>query len=221
MRALRPLQHLHAAGALGAQALLAHCTMLTPDEIVLLRDSGAAVAINPVASQWKGNAVAPSALLAALGVRLGLGTDGTRSDAFRLMDAAEANQRIAFGLAGGDSSCGAGALWLEMATHRGADAAGLGAVTGEVAAGKAADFLLIDLDTPELTPSWDLRWELVRLASRDQIRSVHVGGRLRLWQGWPIDWDAHALLDEVRRTAGDAVARAGIHKVHPRGVGAD
>jgi len=214
-RGQRPLQHLHTAGALGPQALLAHCTMLTPDEMLLLRDSGSAVAINPVASPWKGNAVAPSELLAALGVRLGMGTDGTRSDGFRMMDAAESNQRLAFGLASGDSVCGSAPLWLDMATRRGADAAGLGALTGQVAVGRAADFLLIDLDVPELTPSWDLRWELVRLASRAQIESVHVHGRLRLWQGWPVDWDARALLQEVREVARERVARAPIHKVQP------
>jgi cytosine/adenosine deaminase-related metal-dependent hydrolase len=214
-RGQRPLQHLHAAGALGPQALLAHCTMLTPDEMLLLRDSGSAVAINPVASPWKGNAVAPSELLAALGVRLGMGTDGTRSDGFRMMDAAESNQRLAFGLASGDSVCGGGHLWLDMATRGGADAAGLSALTGQVAVGRAADFLLVDLDVPEMTPSWDLRWELVRLASRAQIESVHVHGRLRLWQGWPVDWDARALLQEVREVARERVAHAPIHKVQP------
>ena len=216
-RGLRPLQHLHAAGALGPQALLAHCTMLTPDEMLQLRDSGSAVAINPVASPWKGNAVAPSELLAALGVRLGLGTDGTRSDGFRMMDAAESNQRLAFGLSSGDAVCGGGRLWLDLATRGGADAAGLDALTGEVAVGRAADFLLLDLDVPEMTPSWDLRWELVRLAARAQIESVHVHGRLRLWQGWPVDWDGRALLDEVRRVAHDRVARSPIHKVHASG----
>ena len=212
-RGQRPLQHLHAVGALGPQALLAHCTMLTPDEMLLLRDSGSAVAINPVASPWKGNAVAPSELLAALGVRLGMGSDGTRSDGFRMMDAAESNQRLAFGISSGDSVCGGGRLWLDMATRGGADAAGLGTVTGSVTVGRAADFLLIDLDVPEMTPSWDLRWELVRLASRAQIESVHVQGRLRLWQGWPVDWDARALLAEVRGAARERVARAPIHKV--------
>lgn len=213
-RGLRPLQHLHAAKALGPQALLAHCTMLTPDEMLMLRDTGSAVALNPVASPWKGNAVAPAQLLAALGVRIGLGTDGTRSDGFRAMDAAESNQRLAFGLANGDSSSGGGRLWLEMATHGAADAAALGKVTGRIEAGLAADFLLIDLDVPELTPSWDLSWELVRLASRAQIESVHVAGRMRLWRGWPVDWDGKALLAEVRELAAGAVARAPIHKVH-------
>lgn len=214
-RGQRPLEHLDAAGALGPQSLLAHCTLLTAGEIGRLRDSGAAVAYNPVASAWKGNAVAPALLLRELGVRMALGTDGTRSDGFRLVDAAETAQRLTHGLASGDSSCGAGWTWLQMATAGGADAAGLGALTGRIAPGLAADFLLVDLRVPEMLPSWDLSWELVRLAARDQIRAVFVDGRLRLWQGQPIDWDADALLDEVELIARRAVSQAPIQRVHP------
>src|SRR5690606_11362134 len=54
-RGLRPLQHLHAVGALGPQTLIAHATLVTPDELNLLRDTETAVAFNPVASSWKGN----------------------------------------------------------------------------------------------------------------------------------------------------------------------
>jgi len=54
----------------------------------------------------------------------------------------------------------------------------------------------------------------VRLANRDQIVAVVVAGRLRLWHGWPLDWNARALLDDVARAARDAVARAPIQKVH-------
>ncbi len=100
-RGQRPIQLLRSLGALGPQTLLAHATMLTPDEIVALRDTDTAFAYNPVATWWKGNAAAPAGLLAALGVRFGLGTDGTRSDAFHLMNAAEATQRMAFGLPAG------------------------------------------------------------------------------------------------------------------------
>ncbi|MDI5932462.1 amidohydrolase family protein [Halomonas kalidii] len=214
-RGLRPLEHLHAVGALGPQTLVAHATLVTPWELNLLRDTGTAVAFNPVASTWKGNAVAPALQMAAQGIRFGLGTDGTRSDAFRLLDAAETSQRLAFGLASGDSSCGGGWLWLDHATRAGADAAGLSGVTGAIAPGLAADFLLVDLDVPEMTPSWDRPWELVRYANRDQIDAVFTNGRLRLWQGWPVDWDARALLREVREAAGAAVERAPIQRVHP------
>jgi cytosine/adenosine deaminase-related metal-dependent hydrolase len=148
-----------------------------------MRDTDTAVAYNPVASAWKGNAVANAHLFAALGIRFGLGTDGTRSDAFRLMDAAETAQRLVHGLAIGDSSCGGGWTWLDHATAGGASAAGLTEVTGRIAVGRAADFLLVDLDVPEMKPSWDLSWELVRLAGRDQLQAVFVNGQLRLWQG--------------------------------------
>lgn len=147
-RGLRPLELLHAVGALNDSALLAHATLLTDRELGLLRDSGAAVAYNPVASQWKGNAILDAGLLQLLGVPVGLGTDGTRADGFRLMDAAEATQRLGRGLANGDSSCGGGWTWLDLGTHRGAEAAGLGALTGRIAPGLAADFLLLDLEVP-------------------------------------------------------------------------
>ncbi|MFF1595366.1 amidohydrolase family protein, partial [Streptomyces sp. NPDC058286] len=119
---LRPLEHLHSVGALGPQLLAAHATMLTPRELTLLADTGTAVSYNPVASAWKGNAVAPATSMAERGIRFGLGTDGTRGDGFRLAEAAEFAQRLAYGLATGDSSCGAGWTWLERANRGGADA---------------------------------------------------------------------------------------------------
>lgn len=214
-RGLRPIEHLAACNALNSSTLLAHATLLTPRELLQVRNSGAAIAYNPVASQWKGNAVLDAVMAHAQGVPLALGTDGTRYDAFRLLDAAEATQRLTHGLARGDSSCGGGWLWLDLATRLGAQAVGLGHLTGEITVGKAADFLLVDLAVPELAPSWDLSWELVRLADRSQIQAVVVNGALRLWQGWPTDWDARALLAEVRRMARDEIAQAPIQRVHP------
>jgi cytosine/adenosine deaminase-related metal-dependent hydrolase len=150
-----------------------------------------------------------------LGIRFGIGTDGTRSDAFRMVEAAETLQRIAFGIGVGDFSTGGGWIWLDHATRGAADAVGLKSVTGEIAVGKAADLLVVDVDIPEFSPSWDLDWELVRYGNRDQIVAVIVAGKLRLWRGWPIDWDARALLAEVKAMAGGAVARAPIQRIHP------
>ncbi len=214
-RGRRPIQVLGDLAVLGPHVLLAHATMLTPDELVLLRDTGTAVAYNPVASAWKGNAVAPAGTMAALGIPFGIGTDSTRADAFRLLDMAEAAQRLGAGLANADFSTGGGWIWLHHATAGGAAAAGLGAVTGRIAPGFAADFLLLDLMVPEMQPSWDLPWELVRLAGRDQIVASFVAGRMRLWQGWPVDWDGKALMRQAAACAAKAVAAAPIHRVHP------
>jgi 5-methylthioadenosine/S-adenosylhomocysteine deaminase len=214
-RGLRPIEHLHHLGALGPQVLLAHATLITPSELNMLRETDTAVAYNPVASAWKGNAVAPAVLMDALGIRFGIGTDGTRSDGFRLTDSAEATQRIAFGLGIGDSSCGGGWTWLDHATGAGADAIGLGSVTGRIAVGLAADCLLVDIEIPEFTPSWDLTWELVRFGNRDQIVAVLVDGQLRLWRGWPVDWDGRALMKRISVAAQDSVGRAPIQRIHP------
>lgn len=211
----RPVEYLHHIGALGPQTLGSHATLLTPTEMRLLADSGAAISYNPVASAWKGNGVAHATMLAAMGVRFGIGTDGTRGDGFRLIDAAETAQRLAYGMASGDSSCGAGRIWLEHATSLSADALGLGKVTGEIAVGKAADFLVVNVNVPELTPSWDLRWELVRLANRDQIRAVVVAGKLRLWEGWPPDWNGPALVERAAKVGPQVVRRAKVQRVGP------
>ena len=214
-RGKRPLELLDALDALGPQVLIAHATLVTPHELAIIRDTDTAVSYNPVASAWKGNAVAPALQMAAMGIRFGLGTDATRSDAFRLVDAAESAQRLAFGLQTGDFSCGGGWTWLGHATHDGASAVGLGERTGEIAVGKQADFLIVDIDVPELCPSFDLGWDLVRLGNREQIDAVFVDGKLRLWHGWPLDWDGRALVTDVRELASRAIAQAPIQRIHP------
>ncbi|WP_269928920.1 amidohydrolase family protein [Kocuria massiliensis] len=211
----RPLERLHRLDALGPELLAAHTTLLTPREIRLLRESGGAISYNPVASSWKGNAVAPALLLHELGVRVGLGTDGTRSDAFRLLDAAETAQRLTSGMASGDSSSGGGWTWLECGLRGGADAVGLSDAVGLIATGAQADLLVVDLEVPEFAPSWDLPWELVRLGNRDQIDAVIVSGRLRLENGWPVDWDGHALLAKAREVSQRVVTAAPITRVDP------
>lgn len=211
---MRPVERLAHLGALGPELLAAHATMLTAHEITLLRDSGCAISYNPVASSWKGNAIAPALLLDELGVRIGLGTDGTRSDAFRLLDAAETAQRFGHSMAVGDSSAGDGWTWLDQALRGSADATWLDRKIGEIVPGAYADLLVVDVDTPELVPSWNLPWELVRLVNRDQIESVIVHGRLRLTHGRPVDWDGNKLLQRAREIAADVVAASPIHTVN-------
>ncbi len=214
-RGLRPLEHLASVDALGPQTLIAHGTMVMPSEMMLLKHTDTAVSYNPVASAWKGNAVAPATMMAAMGIRFALGTDSTRADGFRLMDAAESAQKYAFAMQIGDTSSGGGWTWLDHATHEGARAVGLGSKIGEIAIGKQADFLIVDVDTPEMCTSVDLTWDLVRIAQRDQIIANFVDGKIRLFKGWPLDWDARALMRQVADTAHAAIAKAPIQRLHP------
>jgi len=213
---LRPIELLNEIQALGPQTLLAHATLVTSREVGIIEETGAAVSYNPVASSWKGNAVAPALEFAARGIRFGLGTDATRSDGFRLMDAAETAQRLTAGIRVDDWESGCGARWVEAATRGGADAAGLGSVTGAIREGRRADFLLLDISAPEVRPSWDFAWELVRYYDRADLKAVFVDGEPVIVDGRPIGWDLDRFIGEW-----EPIARRIVTESNMRLVGRD
>ena len=189
----RPTELLHENGVLGAHVLLHHTTLLAEPEIELIAKTDTATSYNPLASIWKGNAVAPALRFAQRGVRFGIGSDNTSEDAFRNLMAAEACQRIEHGLPVADFSCGASWSWGDAATVGGALATGGGEDHGPLAKGKAADFLILDMMRPECLPSHDFEWELVRYYNRDQIDAVVIDGHARMLGGQPVGWNAEDL----------------------------
>ena len=74
----------------------------------------------------------------------------------------------------------------------------------------------LDRRQPEVTPSWDFEWELVRLYNRDQIEAVVVDGRCVMAQSRPVGWDAEDFLKTNRKRARDAVGAAPIIRCHGR-----
>lgn len=190
---LRPIELLHKHSVLGPHVLLHHVTLVSEAEIELIVETDTAVSYNPLASIWKGNAVAPALRFAQRGVRFGLGSDTTSADGFKNLMAAEACQRIEHGLPIADFSCGAAWTWVEAATAQGADATGSAGNHGYLKEGCAADFLILDMMAPECLPSHDFEWELVRYYNRDQVDAVVINGQLCMAQGKPVGWDAEEL----------------------------
>jgi 5-methylthioadenosine/S-adenosylhomocysteine deaminase len=210
----RPIEYLGDLGALGPTTLIAHATLVTPYEIELLAQTDTAVSYNPVAAMWKGNAIAPAEDYIRRGIRVGLGSDATRNDGFRMIDAAEASQRIAYGMANNDFSCGAGWTWVHAATQGGANAIGLGETVGSLGAGREADFLILDRRGPEVLPSWDFTWELVRCYDRADILATIVGGKAVTIDGRATAFDSEQFVAD-RLAAGVAnVESATITRLH-------
>ena len=200
--AMRPIELLHKYGVLGPHVLLHHTTLVSEPEIELIVETDTATSYNPLASIWKGNAVAPALRFAQRGVRFGMGSDTTSADGFKNLMAAEACQRIEHALPVADFSCGAAWTWVDAATSQGAAATGGAGDHGALAVGQAADFLVLDMMAPECLPSHDFEWELVRYYNRDQVDAVVINGRLCMSGGKPVDWDT----DDLRQ-AGMAAAR--------------
>lgn len=211
---MRPLEFFERHGATGQHTLHHHCTLVTDDEIDILRETKSGISYNPLASAWKGDRVAPALGFASRGIRFGTGTDSTRSDALRLLESSESAQRFAYGMQLADFSCGAAWTWVDAATRGSADVSGLGDTTGVLKAGLRADFLILDCDQPEVTPSWDFEWELVRLYNRDQIEAVVVDGRTVMEHRQPVGWDAADFLEQNKKRAHKAVQAAPIERRH-------
>lgn len=200
---MRPTELLHHQGVLGPHVLLHHTTLVSEPEIELIVQTDTATSYNPLASIWKGNAVAPALRFAQRGVRFGIGSDTTSADGFKNLMAAEACQRIEHALPVADFSCGAAWTWVDAATSQGAAATGGAGDHGELVPGQAADFLVLDMMHPECMPSHDFEWELVRYYNRDQVDAVVVNGRLCMANGKPVGWDT----EELRQTAMAAAAK--------------
>ena len=91
---------------------------------------------------------------------------------------------------------------------------GLEGTAGELRPGLRADFLILNRDRPEVMPSWDFEWELVRLYNRDQIEAVIVDGRQVMRDGRPVGWSAEEFMKCNLDRAVDAVTAAPISRKH-------
>jgi cytosine/adenosine deaminase-related metal-dependent hydrolase len=131
-----------------------------------------------------------------------------------MLDAAESCQRIGHGLRVIDFSCGAAWLWVDALTRGSADVCGWGTDAGVLAPGMAADFLVLDMDSPETIPSWDFEWELVRYYNRDQIDAVVVDGNPVMIGKRPVTWDDRAFIEEYRRLAVQVGSAPDIRRIH-------
>ncbi|MBE3098522.1 MAG: amidohydrolase family protein [Planctomycetes bacterium] len=151
---VRPIRMLADAGFFSGPVLVAHANYLTDDDIAVLAASGSSVAFCPRSHAFfKGESTGasrggqtdslkhadhPWRRLLAAGVNVCLGTDSLASSpSLSVLDEA----RFLFARGGADPQ-----VLLEMATRRGARALGLETEIGDLRAGLAAEFCVIEPD---------------------------------------------------------------------------
>lgn len=170
------IRHLDALGTLDPRAILAHCVHLDDEEIAILARTGAVVAHNPVSNLKLASGFARVPDMLAAGVHVTLGTDGAISgndlDMWLALRLSATLHKAASGRADAVSTAQA----LDMATLAGARAMGLGAVTGSLEVGKAADMILLDVSAPHAVPMFDPVTHLVYSASKADVRHVWSDG---------------------------------------------
>jgi len=176
---VRPLRRMVDLGLLGPNLVAAHCVHLEPDEITMLAEHGCHVAHCPTSNLKLASGIAPVADLLAMGVNVGLGTDGAASNN-RLDMFAE--MRLAALLAkgvSGDAAVLPAAQALEMATISAAKALGLDNKIGSIEIGKMADLAAVRIADPETLPCFDPISHLIYAAGREYVSHVWVAGELQ------------------------------------------
>jgi len=204
------IQHAGRTGLLDVPVIAGHCIWCAEDDIGLLASREVAVAHNPVANMILASGVCPVGRLRREGIAVGLGTDGAASndnqDMFGVLKAAALLQK----LHALDPHAMSAREVVRMATLEGARALGLDGAVGSLEAGKRADLVLLDGDTPELATIHDPFQQVAYCATARCVSDVWVDGRRRVRDGRVGGADVPALARAARAQGADLVRRAGL-----------
>ncbi|HEX4894828.1 MAG TPA: TRZ/ATZ family hydrolase [Solimonas sp.] len=173
----RPWQRLKELELLGPDFIAVHMTQLTDAEIAEAAQFGVHIAHCPESNLKLASGFCPVDRLLKAGVNVALGTDGAASNNdLDLLGEMRTAALLAKGVAGDARALPASAA-LHLATLAGARALGLEAETGSLVAGKAADFIALDLSAPNTQPVYNVLSQLAYAAGREQVTDVYVAGK--------------------------------------------
>ena len=174
------------AGGLGERTVLAHAVHLSDRELGRLVETGTRVAHCPLSNLFLASGVMPLGRYLEAGLSLGLGSDvagGPDLSIFSVMRTGfyAQNARRVAGLEQGPVL---GPLdWLRLGSLAGAEALGLGDVTGSLETGKEADLIAVDPSYAAPIPGvvddepHDLASRLIFRGHPDMVRAAWVRGR--------------------------------------------
>lgn len=154
-----------------------HCVYLSEDDVRLFREKGLWAVTCPASNLKLASGIAPIQRYIDAGLKLAIGTDGAASnnalDMFREMYLVTALQKY---LLGDATACDAEKV-LEMVCVGGARAMGLDCCD-DIAVGKKADLIVIDLSRPNMQPIHNIEKNLVYSGSKENVRLTMVNGRV-------------------------------------------
>lgn len=191
---LNVIRELHKAGEMGSDLLFIHGNHLADEELQMTIDAGASIS-SAIEIEMTYGAFPVVDRFTAMGGQSSLGIDATidfGGDMFGQMRALLNVWRLERSLKNPRKMTRKvhQKKVLEIATVRGAEAIGLGGITGSLAVGKKADLLLLRTDALGLAPMWDPYAAIVSYGQSSLVDTVMVDGRVVKRHGrlLGIDW---------------------------------
>jgi 5-methylthioadenosine/S-adenosylhomocysteine deaminase len=173
-----PVAYLSRIGFLNERVIAAHVVFASAEEIEILKRTGTGVAHNPQSNMKLASGVAPVPQMLLAGINLGLGTDGAASNndlnMWEEMDAAAKLHKVF----SRDPKVVTAQQAFEMATIGGARALHMEREIGSLEPGKRADLVIVDMDTLNQIPLYNLYSALIYATKAADVATVIIEGRV-------------------------------------------
>lgn len=178
-----------------------HCVWMTDEDIEIFARRGLYAVTNPASNAKLASGICSLDKLYKAGVKLAIGTDGAASnnalDMFREMYLASVLQK----LQNEDASAGCADRTLKMACVGSADAMGL-SDCNDIAIGKLADMIVINLRRPNMQPLHNIAKNIVYAGSKENVRLTMVNGKVLYENGeFFIGEDAESVYAKANKLA--------------------
>ena len=172
-----PVEYLESLGVFEVPVLAAHCVHLTERDIEILKQRDVRPVHNPTSNLKLASGVAPVWRLLREGICVALGTDGAASN--NDLDMIEEIRLAALLQKGilGEATALPALEALKLGTVYGAQALGWEEI-GTIEVGKRADLVILDIEGPHWTPTYDPVSNLVYSAKGTDVVTVIVDGQI-------------------------------------------
>lgn len=178
---LRPVQWLDKIGLLGPNVIAAHVVHVLDNEIEILARTGVKVVHCPASNMKLASGAFLFKKMLAKGVEMSLGTDGCSSNNNLSMMEEMKIAALLAKLHHNDPTVLPARTAFEMATINGAKALGL--ECGEIAEGRLADCVLVNLSNHRLVPGYHLEDDMVYSADSSCVDTVICDGKILMQDG--------------------------------------
>jgi 5-methylthioadenosine/S-adenosylhomocysteine deaminase len=195
---------------LNDRVIAAHVVWPTDEEVAILKRLNVGVVHNPQSNMKLASGVAPVPAMLKQDLALGLGTDGAASNndlsMWEEMDTAAKLHK----LFSKDPKVVTAEQAFELATIRGARALHMEKEIGSLEKGKRADVVIVDLDSLNQTPFFNIYSELVYATKATDVRTVVIEGRVVMRDRKLLTLNETAIKAEARKFREQIVNTVGV-----------
>ena len=185
-------------GVLGRGVVFNHGVWLTEEDLAIIKDRGVSVTHNPESNMKLASGTAPVVRMLALGIPVGLGTDGAASnndlDMFEAMRFAALLHKLN---SMSPTTLPAESV-VEMATLGGARALGLQGEIGSLEPGKRADLIVIETDRAHSVPLYNVYSHLVYALKGLDVTTSIINGQLVMSEGRVLTLDEKRIKQKAK-----------------------